>query len=291
MSIPVLPALTLAGGSTFSGINFAITSQNLVTHGLVFSLKKDTGRQTILNFILFILSIAAIIAYPINPIGQPAQVSNLMTIIIFVSNQYGLVIINHNTIERLHFTYPNSRLLKLLSQYYIALYLIPFFTLIPVYLCIAEAVPKNLFLNKSSYNAVYFKPINIAFIFTTEALAVITDFKLLGRIFYELNMAKSDQTKMKNSETARQMLFEYIIIWLLLLFDVILKVIIASGISILFDSAVTATTLVMRVKCNLTYGIFLKKIIQNQMQSTSLVQQSIPAGPTCTPDEINVEKR
>ncbi|KAI8897202.1 hypothetical protein BC833DRAFT_56654 [Globomyces pollinis-pini] len=156
-----------------------------------------------------------------------------------------------------------------------ALYLIPFFTLIPVYFCIIEAVPKNLFLNRSSYNALYFKPINIGFILVTEALAVVTDFKLLAKIFHELNLEKSTKTKMKKSATAKLMLFEYIIIWLLLLFDVALKVIIASGISILFDSAVTATTLVMRVKCNLSYGIFLKNIISDQMQSGS--QLGLPA--------------
>ncbi|KAJ2994978.1 hypothetical protein HDV02_001152 [Globomyces sp. JEL0801] len=275
MSISALPALTLAGGCTFSGINFAITSQNLVTHGLVFSLKKDSSRQTVLNLLLFVLSIAAIFAYPINSIGQPAQVSNLTTVIIFVANQYGLVIINHNTIERLYFAYPKSRVFKFLSRYSMALYLIPFFTLIPVYFCIIEAVPKNLFLNRSSYNALYFKPINIGFILVTEALAVVTDFKLLAKIFHELNLEKSTKTKMKKSATAKLMLFEYIIIWLLLLFDVALKVIIASGISILFDSAVIATTLVMRVKCNLSYGIFLKNIISDQMQSGS--QLGLPA--------------
>ncbi|KAI8892067.1 hypothetical protein BC833DRAFT_612725 [Globomyces pollinis-pini] len=269
MAISILEAVTITGGSCFSGMNLTLTFQVLKSFGLELNLKNDPSRQTVLALILLVASICTVISYPLNQTGQVVQLANFLSLTVFVCVQYGLVIINHNTLSRLGATRNNSSLLKKLSKFWPLLYFIPIFTLIPIYMAAIETIPLGLPLNRSKYNVFYFKPLNIALVMLTEVWAVMTDIKLLIQVGDSLSRnpkAINSNSFSMNWKKVRlyntnKLWFNYIIIWMLLCFDIIIKLMISLGIHLLFDSSITICTLAMRAKCNLKYGEWIKHIL------------------------------
>jgi hypothetical protein len=82
----------------FGGMSFVITIETMFTHGLKFSIMHDRKRQTVLNLICFIASLAAVVRFPLNATEQSVWASNILNIIMFFCVQLGLGILNHNTL-------------------------------------------------------------------------------------------------------------------------------------------------------------------------------------------------
>ncbi|KAI8900674.1 hypothetical protein BC833DRAFT_580994 [Globomyces pollinis-pini] len=278
MSTP-FATISLAGGCTFTGMNLAITFQTLREYGLKFSLKNDSDRQTVLLFVLAIQALSSAIGYP-NVL--PIIVQNLLTMSLFGCIQLGLVIINHNTIFRLRVAFPEKKIFRTILEYHRFLYMIPLFTLIPIYFAIATVDPLTMQINRSPYNAHYYKPLNVVLVIITESLAVFTDMKLLIRVgdvtFREFGEEDSyDSLKNPTSSSLaikkdwakvrkynhKDLWFDYISIWIILSLDITLKLLITFGIPLLFDSAVSCLTMVLRASLNLRYDSLLRSMLEH----------------------------
>lgn len=180
-------------------------------------------------------SYIGIIAYPYNATGSSLWVTNITTIFSFAFVQWGLVIVNHNSIER--FNVWSSYLSKEQLRYVCGfLYFLPFIAMIPVYYAAADKMP-GARLNSSGYNAKYFKPETLALIITTEVLATISDFFLLYTVFQtknELLRDMSNSAKMKKNIDAisADLLVSYGMTWVFLAVDIVVKILIIQGNSI-----------------------------------------------------------
>ncbi|KAI8900675.1 hypothetical protein BC833DRAFT_580995 [Globomyces pollinis-pini] len=270
--------ISLAGGSTFTGMYMALTLQTLRKHGVKFSLKNDSDRQTVVLLIFAIQSVSSTIAYP-NVF--PIIVQNAFTTFLFCCIQFGLVIINHNTIFRLRAAFPETKIFRIILEYYKLLYLIPIFTLIPIYLAIATTNLVTVQINRSTYNYQYYKPLNIFLVFITEALAVFTDMKLLirvGDVTFRQTTEDSSNGSWNNSKNSSMSIkrdwakvqkynlndlwVDYILIWVTISLDITLKLLISFGIPLLFDSAVSCLTMVLRARLNLKYDSLLRRMLK-----------------------------
>ncbi|KAI8897160.1 hypothetical protein BC833DRAFT_594762 [Globomyces pollinis-pini] len=259
MSNSTFRSISLSGGSGFTGMNLCLTFQALQDHPIKFSLKNDTDRQTVLLLILAIQAISSMIAYPgvLPMIGQ-----NLLSIPLFGCIQFGLVIINHNTIFRLRVAFPDMKIYRTILKYYRFFYLIPLFTLIPIYFAVWTIDPFIMAINQSPYNTQYYKPLNIVLVIITETLAVYTDMKLLIRVgdvtFKDFTNEESNNSSNDTKSSSisikkdwkkvrrynhKDLWFDYILIWIILSLDIILKFLITFGIPLLFDSAVSCLTM------------------------------------------------
>jgi len=153
-------------------------------------------------------------------------------------------------------------------------------------------MPKQM-LNTSPYNKLIFKPLNIALIISTEALAISIDMLLLRAIGASkrglkwMEKIKSAFSSKNNSakiagdvegaggnekqeeddnpqffvQISLDLFVNYALTWFLLLVDVVIKVLIVYGYPVLFDSIVTILTLALRAKCNLQYTIDVQEVV------------------------------
>ncbi|KAJ2999553.1 hypothetical protein HDV02_002518 [Globomyces sp. JEL0801] len=290
MTMPIsnIVLATLGCGCFFAGMNLALIQSTLKEYGIHLNLQNDSHRQTVLCLVLLVSTLSAIIVYPVNEEGSQITLINILTLSQLSSVQYGLVIINHNTIFRFGAAYPENKIFKLILKYYGLLYIIPFFTMIPIYLAAYHSIPYNKTLNKHFYNVEVFKPLNIGLVLGTEFLAVITDLRLLVRVG-----EVTDKTTLRNPILAHDnglkrkwkkvqkyskngLWREYYVIWGLLVLDISIKIAIASGIRLLFDSAVSVTTMIMRGRFNLRYTSLLKFMLENPKYKTTMATQILP---------------
>jgi cytochrome bd-type quinol oxidase subunit 2 len=142
------------------------------------------------------------------------------------------------------------------------LYCLPPLFLIPMYYAAIERMPLNQSINASDWNKNVYKPIALTLVFTSEALATMTDVYLVYKInTFSKRRDRSENTKAKIVAMAHSVYVHYVITWSLLAIDVALKIIIMYGHPLLFDSIVSICTLSMRSKCNLVFGLELKNVL------------------------------
>lgn len=156
-------------------------------------------------------------------------------------------------------------------------YFFPILTLLPVYLAFQDKAGTNEPVNTSSFNIDIFKPLNIALVITTELLASATDVYMLkkimkSRICLEQRLPSSPSSpaqldsslqsstsslvqSLRANPFAKTLVTSYIVIWSLIVFDIVIKVLIVEHFPLLFDSAVTLFSLAMRARTNLIYGL------------------------------------
>ena len=269
MPIPVDSAATLAGGSLVTGITLVLTTQVLWSFGVEFNLSHDRKRQTVLNFICFLASINGMIAYPANQTAQSSWVSNITTLFTFTFVQYGLVIINHNSISRANNISTSYQLSKrTLNSLCYVLYLLPLLTLMPIILASIERIPHGDMINKSDYNTFIYKPLNIGLVVATELFAAVTDILLLRQVItvqaelLHYNSTVSSNRKHNIRAVSRDLMGNYAVTWTLLVLDILVKVLIIYKFPVLFDSIISIATLAMRARCNLLYGLNMKNIFE-----------------------------
>ncbi|KAI8893315.1 hypothetical protein BC833DRAFT_608779 [Globomyces pollinis-pini] len=285
MPIPWLNSITLAGGSGFTGMNLCLTFLSLRTYGLQPSLKNDEQRQTVLNGILWIGACACFFVYPLNQEASQVMLINILNLILFSCIQFGLVIINHNTIFRFRVAFPDIKIFQIILNHYKYLYIIPFLTLTPIYFAAYESIPHNRPLNQSEYNTKYFKPLNVGLVLITEFFAVITDMNLLIRVGDVTNSRSLKRTEFDASNgsghtssskslqinwkkirkyNVKDLWIDYGLIWLTLVIDVSIKLLISFGVKLLFDSSISITTMALRARLNLRYDLLIKSMLSTR---------------------------
>jgi len=281
--IAINVATPLAGGEWFSGITVAVTAQMIWQFGLRLGIMHDRKRQILLNLICFICALNTTISYGFNATKQSVTVSDITTVITFMSVQWGLVILNHNTfIRALNLVHVIKVERKVVEKACLVLYLLPVLAMIPMYLSFKDTAGTGKAMNTSSYNSLIYKPLNIALIFSTEFFAIVTDILLLmkvkgGRENLTVG-ARSGENMQANATTSagdrtrsvvssahqlasRDLWMGYAITWGLVFTDLVVKVLIATGQPLLFDSIITITAIAMRARVNLQYGLELQAII------------------------------
>ena len=264
-----------------SGISLALTSQIIWGHSVHFNLFHDYHRQTVINFIMFLATINAIIAYPSNATQNSVLVSNVTTLFSFTFVQYGLVMINHNSLARWN-AWSKAFSLKSLNAISMLLYLCPLVAMIPIYLAVIEKFPSNQLLNQSSWNIEIWKPMTMGFVVVTEVLATISDVGLLMNVYAirnQLFRKSSEQrrtgsissiSRKRISSLSLDLATNYIITWFFLLADIFTKVLIMFGYPFLFDSILSITTIALRSKSNIIYGLNMKEIFEESISASEL---------------------
>lgn len=159
-SIPEELAIPLAGGELVSGMTLVLTAQIIWSYGFAWNIFHDQKRQILLNFIMFLASINGVLGYSFNATRSSALASNICTLLTFTFVQYGLVIINHNSIARFN---AFSSLIdpSKLKWFCLLLYLLPLVVFIPVYHAAVESFPNDLYLNASDWNKNVYKPMTL----------------------------------------------------------------------------------------------------------------------------------
>lgn len=261
----LLSIITLSGGELFSGICIVLTLQMLWSFGLELSLLHDRKRQTILNIICLAAALNGSLAYPINESHSSVIISNITTLFMFFCVQYGLVIVNHNTIARANqlsqrFEVPD----RMLNIACLFLYILPLAVFVPTFFAMKEISVSEKLINHSKWNMKVYKSINIALVLLTELFAVITDGLLFKNIhalrkslLRKLGHSSEVQTE-KIKEISRDLIVSYFFTWFFLVLDITVKILIINKKPILFDSILTICTIAMRAKCNLQYGLYMR---------------------------------
>ena len=256
---------TLTGGTLVSGITFTLTAQVLWSNGVQFDIFHDFKRQTMLNFLMFLASLSGIIAYPCNASKSSVWTSNITTLLLFLLVQYGLVMINHNSLARLN-TYTQTFKRSTLNFVCGVFYFLPLLALIPVYLAANDKIPKGMLLNTSPFNTAIFKPMTLALIITTEVIATISDIGLLSNVFSIKSQLMSGSTTDKKRENIESvsldLIVNYIITWFFLCADIMVKILIIYKFPLLFDSIITCCTIALRARSNILFGLNLKDIFE-----------------------------
>lgn len=310
--ISVQIATPLAGGEWFSGITLVLTAQMVWQYGLTVGITNDKKRQILLNLICFLCALNTTISYGYNATKESLTVSDVTTVITFLSVQYSLVILNHNTIIRA--TNLGSSLKidrQKIDRYCKILYVLPIFVLIPIYYAFAATSGTGKAMNTSTFNSLIYKPLNIALLFGTEFLATATDVLLLLKVKAAANALSSasasyipnvsavpgNGSKQKHRLASRDLWMNYGITWFLIVVDATIKILISAGLPLLFDSIITITTVAMRSRTNLQYGLELQAMVAPENRSGTnisrnstpyLVKQGGSAPPKSTVDENEV---
>ncbi|ORZ38880.1 hypothetical protein BCR44DRAFT_1427979 [Catenaria anguillulae PL171] len=249
-------AAPLAGGQLCSGMTIVLTAQMMWEHGLTIGIYHDKRRQILLNLICFVCALNTTISYGYNATKASVLVSDLTTIITFLSVQYSLVILNHNTIIRAANIFTKGHISReRLDRYCTVLYILPPIVLIPIYFAFADKFGSDQPLNTSTWNSTVYKPLNIALIMITAVLATVTDIMLLNKVDAHFrtfaNQGPNDGNEMRAPGTApstnsklkeqlrerrkkialrKDLWMNYAVTWTLLIADVVLKAVIAAGI-------------------------------------------------------------
>ena len=234
--VATLPAVTLAGGELVCGIALTITTQLAYTYGVSPSqlgVQNETKRQILLNLVCFIANIATVISTGFGATLASATASNITVFASFVLIQYGHVILNHNTIIR------GARMVEMFLPGVVVnrdmvdwicfgLYTLPPLVLIPIYFAFIDMQDTGLPMNRSIWNSKVYKPVNIALIVTSEFFAILTDVYFMAQVRANLKKNRAGY------EVSRDMYVMYICTWFFVVCDIALKLIINSGISLLF---------------------------------------------------------
>ena len=288
-------AIPLAGGELFSGITFTLALQMLYQHGFNVSILNDKKRQILLNCLCLLCSVNTMISYGFNATRVSVLVSDITTMITFLCVQYSLVILNHNTIIRSLNLFNMQVERKLVDRVCLVLYFLPWLVLVPIYLAVEEKAGSGHLINTSEWNKTVYKPFNIGLIVITEILATVTDILLIRKVQVQKARLQelSNSHKIKPSTREAQslhrklnlsndILVSYIISWLLIFFDIIVKILIICGFKLFFDSIITITTVALRTRSNLQFGLELQTILKNTKISEDSIHES---------DKISVENQ
>lgn len=257
--------IPLICGSTVALSTCCISLHLLYKHGLRFDIYTNRHRQTLIGLVCLLASINGLIQFPVSATSASIAVMNANAIISFAVVAFGLVLINHNSIVRVHsLMQSTSRMGGTLVRDRICtlLYVLPLVTLIPIYLAAADQVPKtNGLLNNSDYNKIIYKPLGLTLILSTEFLATATDLA----VFFHVTQLREKKSRKSVSATAEQSLVkafaDYSWIWGLVVVDVTIKVLIIKGYPLFFDNIVSMLTICFRAKTNLDYGLHLRQLL------------------------------
>lgn len=311
-AVPLQLATPLAGGEWFSGIALALTAQMVWRYGLKVGITNDKKRQILLNLICFLCALNTTISYGFNATRASVVVSDVTTIITFLCVQYSLVILNHNTLIRATNIVSSVKMNRTnVDMFCKILYVLPLFVLVPIYYAFADMQGTGKAMNTSTFNSLIYKPLNIALLFATEGLATFTDILLLlkvkastnalnataGNLAAEISASALSPSgvlrKIRRADLAsRDLWMNYAITWSLIFIDAVVKILIALGLPLLFDSIITITTVAMRSRTNLQYGLELQAMVsaEGRPSSSSIAssrQRSVPyisqAGPLSPP--------
>jgi hypothetical protein len=238
-------AILLATAMFCCGIAFTLTTQS-TGFGFQIGLRNNKKRQKLLNILCMIACFCGTVCYPVNYLEVIPLMSSILTLIFFISIQYALCIVNHNSFVRLLVI---SNRLQVHYDWILGIYALPPFTMIPIYLAAADHIPRNIRLNLSPWNSNVYKPLNIFLVVGTELIAFVTDVLILRKM---------------RQNISRGLMKMYIVTWTFLLIDIVIKYLIAMGYPLLFDSILSTLTIAMRARVNLQFGLDLKKKIQDQ---------------------------
>lgn len=142
----------------------------------------------------------------------------------FTLVQFGLGILNHNTFSRInaldikYFSVSKETFQKISIIFYV----LPLVCLIPIYLAAIEKMPGG-YLNKSPYNSLVYKPMNLVLVLVTEFMATITDVMLILKVVQTHGSVKQDQGKKINMSAPRDLIANYTISWVLIGADIFVK--------------------------------------------------------------------
>jgi hypothetical protein len=264
-------ATSLAGGELFSGIILTLSTLTIASHGLGNSLLKDKERQKILTLICFIGGITTMLSNSFNATGISVPVSDATVFIGFVCVQFGLVILNHNTVVRLSNLLPQSLKItrKTIDMMCCVMYILPVFTLIPIYLAFKDKAGTGLRMNTSVWNQQVYKPLNIGLTVATEVLATVTDVLLMNKVLSTKKQLASNVSEKKVDQSKKDLQMNYVAVWIFTLLDIALKIIIMSGQAFLFDTNIALSALIMRARTNLAYGLEMQSVFKQGSSSTS----------------------
>jgi hypothetical protein len=255
--------IALIAGTSLSIIVFIVTALEIRKNGIRVAVTNCEARQRTLIFSCWIGSMAGIVAYPQAAYQFSIPVGNVLTLVLFISLQFGLVMINHNSFIRLH------SMTQLVSRTFMDrackfLYILPFLVVSPMYLAYAETFPNRPMI-ASAWNREVFKPLTLALILCTEFFATVTDLLLL---FHVVKVAsKQDKLNLdgialqKYNTMKRGLLQSYLLVWTVLACDVVIKILVILGYSIFFDSILSVCTITCRARANLIYGINMRTVL------------------------------
>ncbi|KAI8903462.1 hypothetical protein DFJ77DRAFT_515505 [Powellomyces hirtus] len=281
MSVPVENLIPVQAGTLIAGIVATVSFLNLDKHGVSVNLITDNNRQKFLNLIGFIVAIAGIISIGLNQTGEAYVLNNVCIIVIFLGIQLGLCCVIHNTIVRafLCLSWRSGPGITTVSKACLTIYPLVIMVLIPIYIGFTQVDGKAV--NTSEINKTVFKPLNIALVVSTQLLATISDVVLLRMLARSMLPAEIGSRGISRESVSAPLMKQYILIWVTVVLDVLIKILIYQGQPVLFDSQISNMTLVFRAQTNLTYGLNLKslrekspfKISSNKLQGSNPVLQ------------------
>lgn len=278
----VLPvnATTLGAGMLLTGLTLTITTQMLYDFGLDIGIWNDKKRQVLLNLVCWFGAVVIMIAYPYNQTKENPWVGDWIgTPMFWIIAQYGLVILNHNTLTRIGVIMNLSdagraRLNKIGTVFYF----LPPIVMIPIWLAMRDfagttnpstGIPFGPGFHRY-YNSEVYKPLNTALVISTEALAIITDIILLKKVFDASRASKAfkNQSVSWFSGEFKDLMVMYSFTWGMIIFDCVIKLLIAAGHAFFFDTVITITCIALRSRANLLYGLEIKSLISNDSTTT-----------------------
>ena len=265
-SISPISAIPLAAGEVLAGMTLVLTTQLFWSFGFQYNVFNDKKRQVFLNFLMMLASVNGLFAYPFNATLESISGSNITTLASFAFVQFGLVIINHNSLVRFNaFSLFMSK--NVMNRICLVLYFLPFSVFIPIYFAAAERMPKNQLINMDDWNRHVFKPMTVGLVFTTELLATISDILLLRsvlRIRNQLLAATGITIKKQNKiqSVSSDLIANYLLTWFFLFFDILVKLSIMAGYPFLFDSIVSILNIALRARTNILYGLNMKNLFE-----------------------------
>ncbi|KAI8909036.1 hypothetical protein EDD86DRAFT_218706 [Gorgonomyces haynaldii] len=257
--IPYQNVLPLEGGAICAGIAITLCTEAFYTFGFSVNIFNDQSRQKFVNLICLVGAVAGAVFYGSNQTKLDFMTTNVSVFILFLCGQYGLAILNHNTIIRACTLFPMFARanIEYVQKLCLVLYVLPWIALTPIYFAIGETYPKGVALTTSPWNTVTSKFLFMGLIVVTEVLATITDMLLLKQV---QNLDSSNMTAARAQKT-RDVNVSYAAIWVFMVIDIILKVLIANGYPVLFDGTTTIICIALRTRANLNYGLLLKEVL------------------------------
>ncbi|KAI8921064.1 hypothetical protein DFJ77DRAFT_448408 [Powellomyces hirtus] len=279
MVIPVANAIPMQGGTLIAGIVLTICIININKHGVSLNLITDNNRQKALNLIGLIVATAGIISIGLNQTGQLYILNDVCIMIIFLGIQLGLCCVIHNTIVRgyLALNRRGGATILQISRRCLLIYPLVILVLIPIYIGFTQVAGTGKAVNASTINKEVYKPLNIALVVGTQILATVSDVVLLRMAAASMMPEDMGSKSGINRQTvSTELIKEYVLIWLSVVFDVLIKILIYQNYPVLFDSQISNMTLVFRAQTNLTYGLNLKSIRQKSGPNKSKTQKSGP---------------
>ncbi|KAJ3316490.1 hypothetical protein HDV06_003604 [Boothiomyces sp. JEL0866] len=277
MSLPLATVLQIQAGSMLCGTVITLASIAIFKHGLSFDIFNDRTRQKVLNLIALIGGISCILACASQQSNISIIAINVTTFVLTICGQYGLVIINHNTIIRLSNAFPifAKTFLEQIQRCCIILYFLPWVVFTPLYFAFQDSYNNGIPYTISTWTT-QGKIAMVVLIMLTEFFAALSDFVLFNSI-----VKLTGQTDKLAKRSALHTV--YGIIWVFMIIDVLIKILIINGYHIAFDNSVTVLVVALRAQANLAYGVMLKETLKpSKIAVSSAATDSIAKSSTIT---------